>query len=118
VAASERSSSSSWATRYETAPALIRVERASSPGVARWLERAEPSRLFMTEPIVLEKLRLGMSPWDTGRGGLSSAAGARRGVRIRERGGRALLRHDARPVVPDATRRRRRAEELEALLVR
>jgi ADP-ribosylglycohydrolase len=33
-----------------------------------WLERLNPDRLFMTERIVLEKLRLGMNPWDTGRG--------------------------------------------------
>jgi len=39
-----------------------------------WLEQADPSRLFMTERIVLEKLRLGMSPWDAGRGGLPADA--------------------------------------------
>jgi ADP-ribosylglycohydrolase len=33
-----------------------------------WLERLNPDRLFATERIVLEKLKLGMSPWDTGRG--------------------------------------------------
>jgi len=33
-----------------------------------WLERLNPDRVFATERIVLEKLRLGMSPWDTGRG--------------------------------------------------
>jgi hypothetical protein len=29
-----------------------------------WLENLNPDRLFFTEWIVLEKLRLGMSPWD------------------------------------------------------
>jgi ADP-ribosylglycohydrolase len=33
-----------------------------------WLQRLNPDRLFVTERIVLEKLKLGMSPWDTGRG--------------------------------------------------
>jgi ADP-ribosylglycohydrolase len=33
-----------------------------------WLERADPTRLFVTERIVLEKLKLGMNPWTTGRG--------------------------------------------------
>jgi ADP-ribosylglycohydrolase len=39
-----------------------------------WLERLNPDRLFMTERIVLEKLRLGMSPWDSGRGQLPADA--------------------------------------------
>jgi ADP-ribosylglycohydrolase len=39
-----------------------------------WLERMEPNRLFMTERLVLEKLRLGMSAWDTGRGQLGADA--------------------------------------------
>jgi ADP-ribosylglycohydrolase len=33
-----------------------------------WLNRLNPARLFATEGIVLQKLKLGMSPWDTGRG--------------------------------------------------
>ncbi len=33
-----------------------------------WLSLLNPARLFFTERIVLEKLKLGMSPWDTGRG--------------------------------------------------
>lgn len=33
-----------------------------------WLEDLNPERLFITERIVLEKLRLGMNPWETGRG--------------------------------------------------
>jgi ADP-ribosylglycohydrolase len=34
-----------------------------------WLEDLNPERLFVTERIVLEKLRLlGMNPWETGRG--------------------------------------------------
>jgi ADP-ribosylglycohydrolase len=32
------------------------------------LERLNPERVFATERIILEKLKLGMSPWDTGRG--------------------------------------------------
>ncbi len=35
-----------------------------------WLKRLNPDRLYVTERLALEKLRLGMSPWDTGRGGL------------------------------------------------
>ena len=33
-----------------------------------WLGDLNPLRLFFTERIVLEKLKLGMSPWETGRG--------------------------------------------------
>ena len=33
-----------------------------------WLSDLNPDRLFFTERIILEKLKLGMSPWDTGRG--------------------------------------------------
>jgi ADP-ribosylglycohydrolase len=33
-----------------------------------WLDKLNPDRLFITERIVLEKLKLGMSPWVTGRG--------------------------------------------------
>jgi ADP-ribosylglycohydrolase len=33
-----------------------------------WLEDLNPDRLFYTERIVLQKLRLGMNPWETGRG--------------------------------------------------
>ena len=33
-----------------------------------WLTDLNPLRLFFTERIVLEKLKLGMSPWETGRG--------------------------------------------------
>src|SRR3712207_1106172 len=39
-----------------------------------WLERLEPDRLFVTERIVHAKLRLGMSPWETGRGQLPANA--------------------------------------------
>jgi ADP-ribosylglycohydrolase len=39
-----------------------------------WLDRLNPDRLFVTERLVLEKLRLGMSPWDTGRGQLLADA--------------------------------------------
>jgi ADP-ribosylglycohydrolase len=40
-----------------------------------WLDRLNPDRLFVTERLVLEKLRLGMSPWETGRGQLAADAG-------------------------------------------
>ena len=33
-----------------------------------WLNDLNPLRLFFTERIVLEKLKLGMNPWETGRG--------------------------------------------------
>ena len=39
-----------------------------------WLDRLKPDRLFVTERLVLEKLRLGMSPWETGRGQLLADA--------------------------------------------
>jgi ADP-ribosylglycohydrolase len=39
-----------------------------------WLEDLNPDRLFYTERIALEKLRLGMSPWETGRGQLLADA--------------------------------------------
>lgn len=39
-----------------------------------WLEEINPERLFHTERMVLEKLRLGMNPWETGRGQLTADA--------------------------------------------
>jgi ADP-ribosylglycohydrolase len=39
-----------------------------------WLEDLNLDRLFVTERIVLEKLKLGMSPWETGRGQLPADA--------------------------------------------
>lgn len=33
-----------------------------------WLSDLNPARLFFTERIVVEKLKLGMNPWETGRG--------------------------------------------------
>ena len=39
-----------------------------------WLEDLNPDRLFHTERIALEKLRLGMSPWETGHGQLLADA--------------------------------------------
>lgn len=33
-----------------------------------WLADLNPMRLFFTERIVVEKLKLGMNPWETGRG--------------------------------------------------
>ncbi len=41
---------------------------------AAWLRHLNPDRLYVTERLVLEKLRLGMSPWDTGRGQLAADA--------------------------------------------
>jgi ADP-ribosylglycohydrolase len=49
--------------------------RITPPDYARvWLEKLNADRLFVTERIVLEKLRLGMNPWDTGRGQLAADA--------------------------------------------
>lgn len=39
-----------------------------------WLKRLNPDRLYVTERLVWEKLKLGMSPWDTGRGQLPANA--------------------------------------------
>jgi ADP-ribosylglycohydrolase len=39
-----------------------------------WLEGLNPDRLFYTERIVLEKLKLGMNPWETGCGQLPADA--------------------------------------------
>jgi ADP-ribosylglycohydrolase len=39
-----------------------------------WLEDLNPDRLYYTERIALQKLRLGMSPWQTGRGQLLADA--------------------------------------------
>ncbi|MFB2596198.1 ADP-ribosylglycohydrolase family protein [Herbiconiux sp. P17] len=39
-----------------------------------WLTVLNPDRLYVTERIVLEKLRLGMNPWDTGRGQMPADA--------------------------------------------
>jgi ADP-ribosylglycohydrolase len=33
-----------------------------------WLEKLNPNRLWINERVTLWKLRMGMSPWDTGRG--------------------------------------------------
>jgi ADP-ribosylglycohydrolase len=33
-----------------------------------WLEKLNPNRFWRNERLVLEKLRIGMSPWDTGKG--------------------------------------------------
>jgi ADP-ribosylglycohydrolase len=33
-----------------------------------WLEKLNPNRFWRNERIVLEKLKIGMNPWDTGRG--------------------------------------------------
>lgn len=35
---------------------------------AIWLEKLNPNRFWFNERIVLQKLQIGMSPWDTGRG--------------------------------------------------
>lgn len=43
--------------------------RVTPDDLARiWLEKLNPGRFWANERIVLEKLRIGMSPWDTGRG--------------------------------------------------
>jgi ADP-ribosylglycohydrolase len=49
---------------------IVRKEGRITPeDYARvWLEDLNPERLFFTERIALEKLKLGMSPWETGRG--------------------------------------------------
>jgi ADP-ribosylglycohydrolase len=39
-----------------------------------WLNQLNPDRLYISERLVWEKLRLGMSPWDTGRGQLLADA--------------------------------------------
>ena len=50
--------------------AIIRKGGRITPDdyAAVWLSDLNPDRLFVTERIVLEKLRLGMNPWETGRG--------------------------------------------------
>lgn len=39
-----------------------------------WLDTMNPNRLFVTERITLEKLKLGMNPWETGHGQLLADA--------------------------------------------
>ncbi len=39
-----------------------------------WLSKLNPDRLYISERLVWEKLRLGMNPWDTGRGQLLADA--------------------------------------------
>lgn len=62
--------------RHYLALAIVeRGGRISPDDYARvWLERLNPDRLFATEQVVLKKLRLGMNPWETGRGQLLADA--------------------------------------------
>lgn len=39
-----------------------------------WLEQLNPDRLYVSEQLVWHKLKLGMSPWDTGRGAFAADA--------------------------------------------
>lgn len=41
-----------------------------------WLEKFNPNRLWDNEKIVLMKLKIGMNPWDTGRGTIPSGCAA------------------------------------------
>ncbi|WP_425231055.1 ADP-ribosylglycohydrolase family protein [Sphingomonas sp.] len=56
--------------RHYMCLAIIRKRGRITPDdyAAVWLSDLNPDRLFVTERIVLEKLRLGMNPWETGRG--------------------------------------------------
>jgi ADP-ribosylglycohydrolase len=58
------------AIRHYMCLAIVRKRGRIGPEdyAAVWLEKANPDRLFFTEQIVLQKLRHGMSPWETGRG--------------------------------------------------
>lgn len=48
---------------------LAKPGRITPDDYARtWLQVMNPDRFFPTERIVLQKLRLGMDPWETGRG--------------------------------------------------
>src|SRR5215211_5189605 len=62
--------------RHYMCLAIVRKgDRITPEDYARvWLEDLNPDRLFYTERIALEKLKLGMSPWDTGRGQLPADA--------------------------------------------
>jgi ADP-ribosylglycohydrolase len=56
--------------RHYMCLAIIRKGGRITPDdyAAVWLSDLNPDRLFVTEGIVLKKLQLGMSPWDSGRG--------------------------------------------------
>ncbi|MEO5492609.1 MAG: ADP-ribosylglycohydrolase family protein [Sphingomonas sp.] len=55
--------------RHYMCLAIIRKGGRITPDdYAKWLSDLNPLRLFFTERIVVEKLKLGMNPWDTGRG--------------------------------------------------
>jgi len=48
---------------------IAEAGRVTPDSYARvWLDKLDPAQLFVTERIVLEKLKLGMNPWATGRG--------------------------------------------------
>jgi ADP-ribosylglycohydrolase len=56
--------------RHYLCLAIVRKGGRITPDdyAAVWLSDLNPMRLFFTERIVVEKLKLGMSPWETGRG--------------------------------------------------
>ena len=56
--------------RHYMCMAMIRKQGRITPDdyAQVWLNDLNPERLFFTERIVLQKLKLGMNPWDTGRG--------------------------------------------------
>ena len=50
--------------------AIARTQGRVTPDdyAAVWLEKMNPNRLWLNERIILDKLRIGMNPWDTGKG--------------------------------------------------
>ena len=56
--------------RHYMCLAIVRKGGRITPGdFARvWLEELNPNRFWLNERIVLQKLQIGMNPWDTGRG--------------------------------------------------
>jgi len=50
--------------------AIVRKQGRITPDdfAAVWLEKMNPNRLWLNERIILDKLRIGMNPWDTGKG--------------------------------------------------
>jgi ADP-ribosylglycohydrolase len=56
--------------RYYLCMAIIRAGGRVTPDefASVWLERLNPNRFWLNERLVLTKLRIGMNPWDTGKG--------------------------------------------------
>jgi ADP-ribosylglycohydrolase len=56
--------------RYYLCMAIIRSGGRVTPDefATIWLERLNPNRFWLNERLVLTKLRIGMNPWDTGKG--------------------------------------------------